>query len=178
MIANITPFKDHKTLFGAWAIFVKHFKTQQKDIFLLLAGRPEDKALVELKILGFDLNISDSVRFLGGTDKTNELINESDLVVHSSVKEGCPNAVCEAMALEKAVVGTDIPGNAEALTRTYEKLCLAEPKNPVDLADKMIYILEHPELRQELGAFNKKRIIEHYNVLQMLEKISKSLAKA
>ena len=176
MIANITSFKDHKTLFRAWSIVVKHFKRHQKKTSLLLAGKPNQATITELKILGFDLNISDSVIFLGGTDKTNELINESDLVVHSSIKEGCPNAVCEAMALEKTVVGTDIPGNAEALTRTYKSLCLAKPKNSEDLAKKLIYLLEHPEKRSELGIFNKKRIIAHYNVEQMLEKISGSLA--
>jgi glycosyltransferase involved in cell wall biosynthesis len=72
MIANITPFKDHKTLFKAWSSVENHFKVKQKDVFLLLAGRPEDKVVQELKILGFDLHISNSIRFLGGTNKTNE----------------------------------------------------------------------------------------------------------
>lgn len=178
MIANITPFKDHETLFKAWPLVMNHFKQQNQEVYLLLAGQPKKETITALKILGFDLRISDSVHFLGGTDKTNELINESDLVVHSSIKEGCPNAVCEAMALSKAVVGTDIPGNSEALTRNYENFCLSQPKNPDDLAQKIIHVLEHPELRNEIGNFNKKRIIEHYNVEQMLDKISKSLVKA
>lgn len=174
MVANITPFKDHETLLKAWALVVKHFKQQKQSIYLLLAGQPKNDTITELKLIGFDLNISESVRFLGGTDKTNELIYESDLVVHSSLKEGCPNAVCEAMALEKAVVGTNIPGNAEALTRTYESLCLAEPKNHTDLAKKIIFLLEHPNKQRVIGSFNKKRIIEHYNEEQMLEKITSS----
>ena len=177
MIANITPFKDHETLFKAWPIVVQHFKAKNKDVYLLLAGQPKQETITKLKLIGFDLNISNYVRFLGGTNKTNELINESDLVVHSSLMEGCPNAVCEAMALGKAVVGTDIPGNSEALTRTYQDMCLAEPQNPEDLAAKIIRLLENEGLRKELGAFNAKRIIEHYNVEQMLEKIAGSLAK-
>ena len=177
MIANITPFKDHKTLFKAWRSVENHFKLQQKDVFLLLAGRPEDKVLQELKILGFDLHISNSICFLGGTKRTNELINESDLVVHSSLTEGCPNAVCEAMALQKAVVGTNIPGNAEALTDTYKDFCLSNPKDANDLSEKIIYLLENPKLRSEIGIFNKERIIEHYNSNQMLEKLSKCFAK-
>jgi glycosyltransferase involved in cell wall biosynthesis len=174
MIANITPFKDHETLFKAWPLVVNHFKQQNQPICLLLAGQPKKETITMLKILGFDLRISDSLYFLGGTDKTNELISASDLVVHSSIKEGCPNAVCEAMALGKAVVGTDIPGNSEALTRTYENFCLSQPKNSDDLAQKIIHVLEHPELRNEIGNFNKKRIIEHYNVEQMLDKITAS----
>ena len=174
MIANITPFKDHETLFKAWPQVVKHFHAKNKSVYLLLAGQPKQETITNLKLIGFDLNISNHVRFLGGTNKTNELINESDLVVHSSLKEGCPNAVCEAMALGKAVVGTDIPGNSEALTRSYEAVCLAAPQNPEDLAAKIIHLLENEALRKELGTFNKNRIITEYNVEQMLEKITGS----
>ena len=174
MIANITPFKDHNTLFKAWPAVVNHFKTQNISVYLLLAGQSKKETITELKLIGFDLNIAESVRFLGGTDKTNELISESDLVVHSSLKEGCPNAVCEAMALGKAVVGTDIPGNSEALTRDYEQYCLAQPKNEKNLSKKIIYLLEHPELKEEIGVTNKKRIVAHYNVEQMLDKITSS----
>lgn len=177
MIANITPFKDHETLFKAWPVVVSHFNKKGQTVYLLLAGQPKQETITKLKLMGFDVNISAHVRFLGGISTTNELINESDLVVHSSLKEGCPNAVCEAMALGKAVVGTDIPGNSEALTRTYQDVSLAEPQNPEDLAAKIIHLLENEELRKELGAFNAKRIIEHYNVEQMLEKIAGSFSK-
>ena len=177
MIANITPFKDHATLFKAWAKVVEYFNSKGQKTHLLLAGQPKEETLASLKILGFDLNLSPSVHFLGSTTNTNELIKESNLMVHSSLTEGCPNAVCEAMALGKAVVGTDIPGNSEALTRTYQNVCLAAPQNPEDLAVKIIHLLENEALRKKIDAFNANRIIEHYNVEQMLEKICKSLAQ-
>jgi spore maturation protein CgeB len=51
---------------------------------------------------------------------------------------------------------------------------LAQPKNEKDLAEKIIYLLEHPELKEEIGVTNKKRIVAHYNVEQMLDKITSS----
>ena len=99
------------------------------------------KTVQDFKILGFDLNLSDSITFLGPIDSTNELIVESDLMVHSSNTEGCPNAVCEAMALGKPVVGTNISGIKQALGTEYGNYCLSEPNNPNDLAEKIIQLI-------------------------------------
>jgi len=118
--------------------------------------------------LAFDLGIADSIKLLGSIKTTNSLILESDLIVHSSNKEGVPNVLCEAMALQKAVVATDIPGDREALTDTYQDYTLSKPNNPKDLADKIIYLLEHPQLKEEIGVYNFERVKAHYTTEHMI----------
>ncbi len=177
MFANITKWKDHDTLFRAWHIVQNHFEPKGKDVKLLLAGDCRDTT-ENLKILGFDLNISGSVQFLGSISKVDELIRESDLVVHSSNTEGCPNAVCEAMALGLPVVATDIPGDREALSDTYEAYTLTKPNDPKDLAEKLIYLLEHKELADEIGTFNRNRIATHYTLDGMIEVLFSRFIKA
>ncbi|MBD3296384.1 MAG: glycosyltransferase, partial [Candidatus Omnitrophica bacterium] len=177
MIANITRYKDHRTLLSAWRIVRDYFETKQRKLILVCAGRLQENVL-ELKSLGFDLGIGKSVKFPGAVQNVNELVNESDLVVHSSNVEGCPNSVCEAMALGKAVVATDIPGDREALTATYEQYCLSRPNDPEDLAEKIIFLIENPSLREEVGRYNKRRIAEHYNEEQLLDVICPSFVQA
>jgi glycosyltransferase involved in cell wall biosynthesis len=177
MMANITKWKDHKTLFKAWKIVADHFNNKGVKIKLLLAGDCRETTQ-ELKVLGFDLNISDSVVFLGSILEVNELIIESDLIVHSSNHEGCPNAVCEAMALEKPVVGTDIPGVREALSDKFENYTLSIPNNDNDLAEKLIYMIEHPELANEIAQFNKKRIETDYTLQGMIDTLLPAFVKA
>ncbi len=168
MFANITYWKDHKTLVKAWYDVVAHFRAKNSDIKLVLAGDCRE-ATDELKIMAFDLNLSDSIIFIGSVLEVNELMMESDLVVHSSNTEGCPNAVCEAMALGKPVVATDIPGDREALSDRYETYTLTKPNDPKDLAEKLIYMLEHKELAAEIGAYNKGRIATHYTLEGMID---------
>lgn len=169
MLANVTRYKDHKTLFYAWQKVQEHFKRSTTSVKLLLAGHLKDKTTVQyLKAFGFDLNLSDSIAFLGPIDTTNELIMESELIVHSSNKEGCPNSVCEAMALAKPVVGTDISGMRQALGIDHYHYCLSEPNNPADLAQKIIHLLGNPELAQETGNFNLARIMDEFSIEDMV----------
>jgi glycosyltransferase involved in cell wall biosynthesis len=177
MMANITRYKDHNTLFRAWKLVVDHFKNKDIKVKLLLAGDCRETTQ-ELKVIGFDLNISDSVVFLGSILEVNALILESDLVVHSSNHEGCPNAICEAMALEKPAVGTDIPGVREALSDKFENYTLSKPNNEKDLADKLIYMLEHPKLASEIAKFNKRRIETEYTLQGMVDTLLPPFVKA
>ena len=176
MMANITRYKDHKTLFKAWQIVEKHFEKQEKKVMLLLAGDCRDTTK-DLKVLGFDLGISNSIKFLGSILEVNELILDSELVVHSSNHEGCPNAVCEAMALEKAVVGTDIPGVREALSGTYEEYTLTIRNDERDLGNKLIFMLEHPDLAKEIGIFNKNRTKTEYTLQGMVDTLLPAFIK-
>jgi len=169
MIANVTSYKDHKTLFYAWQKVQERFKLSGMSIKLLLAGHLKDKTTVQyLKTLGFDLNLSDSIRFLGLIDSTNELILESDLVVHSSNTEGCPNAVCEAMALGRPVVGTDISGIRQALGTNHKQYCISQSNNPQDLAEKIIRLIEDRALAEKVGNSNLERIKQVFSVEGMV----------
>ncbi len=168
MFANLIPFKDHLTLVKSWKKVVNHFSLQNTKIQLLLAGRGRQPTTNQIKILAFDLGIADSITLLGSISEVKELMLESDLVVHSSNTEGCPNAVCEAMSVGKAVVATDIPGDREALSEKFEQYTLSIPNNPDDLAKKMIKVLEDKQLANDIGAFNKQRIETEYTLEGMV----------
>lgn len=167
MVANITRYKDHVTLLDAWKRVRDSFTNQQAPV-LLLAGHLLEKSRVALlKEHAFDIGLSSSdVRFLGPVEDVNGLILESDLVVHSSLTEGCPNAVCEAMALGLAVVATDIPGCRQALGTQNEKW-LTEPENSSMMADRIIELLTNDELRRVLGNQNRSRIAADFSIAGM-----------
>ena len=132
---------------------------------LVLAGHLNDKAhVLKLKALTFDLELSPTVKFVGSIDTTDELMFESDLVVHSSVKEGCPNSVCEAMAVAKPVVCTDIPGTRQALDKSLWDTCLSEPHNETNLAENIIYFLENRKHALRVGTLNRERIEKEFSI--------------
>jgi glycosyltransferase involved in cell wall biosynthesis len=163
MIANITEFKDHETLIAAWRLIRDHFKLLPP--VLLLAGHQRDQAsLKRLKLQAFDLGLSgDDIKFLGPVGDVSSLIAASNLMVHSSITEGCPNAVCEAMALGKAVVATDIPGTQQALGEQGQPW-LAAPKDSAGLARRIIDLLEDGALCARVGHDNHKRVQSEFSI--------------
>ena len=162
MIANLTSFKDHGTLFDAWPEVRDHFPGDEGPVLLLAGSLGEKVTVAKMKTKAFDLGLSsDDVRFLGAVDDIPSLILDSDLIVHSSLKEGCPNAVCEAMSLSRAVIATDIPGCRQALG---DADCLVAPSDPKALARGIIALLENEALRTRKGQLNRERIATQFSM--------------
>jgi glycosyltransferase involved in cell wall biosynthesis len=169
MIANITTRKDHSTLLRAWKIVIDNFKKTKKVLpFLLLVGRKYD-TYDQLRLLAFDLNLSDHVHFYGEVNPVQAIIEKSYFCVFSSNLEGCPNGVLECMEQGKAVIGTRISGIVQALGAQYADRIYSEPNNPESMARKIIHLLERPDLVLELNAYNKKRILNEFSVKKMVE---------
>lgn len=168
MIANITKRKDHETLLKAWAIVIKVCKTKNLPLpFLVLAGRKAD-TYDSLRLLAFDLKLSEHIGFAGAINPVQGLISQSLFCVFSSNLEGCPNGVLECMEQGKAVVGTHISGVKQALGNTYVAQCLSEPNHPDDMAEKILKLYQQPELMSTIGAYNAARISTEFSVEQMV----------
>ena len=95
------------------------------------------------------------------------LLSRTDVVVHSSVKEGCPNGALEAMAHGLCVLGTDISGMRQALGNEVAVHCLAPPGESNRLAELMFAMASSPERREEFGRKNLSRIRSDFSVQQM-----------
>ena len=168
MIANVTNRKDHETLLKAWKIVIQDCKIKNLELpFLILAGRKAE-TYDKLRLLAFDLNLSNHIAFVGELNPVQDLISQSLFCVFSSNLEGCPNGVLECMEQGKAVVGTNISGLRQAMGDRYENVCLSEPNNPNSLAEKILGIITNNELREEIGLYNAKRIRKEFSVEQMV----------
>ena len=169
MIANITDRKDHDTLFKAWSIVILDCKSKQLELpFLVLAGRKAE-TYDKLRLLAFDLNLSNHMAFVGELNPVQDIISQSLFCVFSSNLEGCPNGVLECMEQGKVVIGTNISGVLQALGNNYNSQCLSEPNNAEDLASKIISLYEKPSLLVEIGQYNKQRINTEFSVKKMAE---------
>ena len=168
MIANVTNRKDHETLLKAWKIVIQDCKIKNLELpFLILAGRKAE-TYDKLRLLAFDLNLSNHIVFVGELNPVQDLITQSLFCVFSSNLEGCPNGVLECMEQGKVVVGTNISGLRQAMGENYAEMCLSEPNNPNSLAEKILGIINNNELRIEIGLYNERRILEEFSIEQMV----------
>ena len=160
MTANLTKYKDHDTLLRAFAL--ARSQASGNRLHLVLAGRPDERA-VHLKALAFDLGLGESLHFLGTVPDMDPLYAAADLIVHSSMLEGCPNAVLEGMSHAKCVVGTDITGLRQALGEEGADGFLAPPQNAAALADRIVNALRSDDLLRASGERNRLRIAKEFS---------------
>lgn len=107
--ADLSVRKNQPMLFDA----LQKIAEKNKNVKLLLPGQPI--RLEEYKKMISERGIADNVEFLGYRRDINNLVGLSDLSVASSFQEGLPINIIEAMAMDNAIVATDVRGNNDAV---------------------------------------------------------------
>ena len=73
-----------------------------------------------------------------------------------SFREGMPRALLEAMDLSLPCVGSDTRGIRDLIDKNGGYIC--KPDNQNEFADAFNKLLQSPQLRKEMGAYNKKKV--------------------
>ncbi|MFZ5884095.1 MAG: glycosyltransferase family 4 protein [Chloroflexota bacterium] len=85
-----------------------------------------------------------------GREELTRIMNETDLFLLSSVLEGQPLVIVEAMAYGCPIVSTNVGGIPELITDGVNGL-LCSPADPKCLAEKITRLADDPALREQLG---------------------------
>lgn len=136
-----------------------------KDIRLFIVGDGELRNELENKVK--ELDLQDSVTFLGYRKDIAECINSFDFCVLPSVFEGFGLVAIEAFMNEKTIVATDIPGLNEVVTK--ENGILVPAKDPVALASAIDKLATDATLRQKLASQAKKDYENRFSYPMFLE---------
>ncbi len=101
MAARFSFQKDYETLIKSFVGLPEYFK-------LILAGDGEN--LNKCMMLVDQLNLKDKIKFIGSRNDIYSIIKMSDINILSSRYEGFGLSIVEAMALNKAVIGSNVDG--------------------------------------------------------------------
>lgn len=136
---------------------------------------------VSLKSLVLELGVSEYVTFIGWVDykEMAELLHNCDIYVSTALSDGTPVSVLEAMACAKACIVTDVGGVSEWIEDGVNG-CLLTPKNPKELAQKILGLAADPIKREKLGK-NASQVIEQkgdwYRIMEDVRKQYLELVK-
>jgi glycosyltransferase involved in cell wall biosynthesis len=99
------------------------------------------------------------VELLGALDSTavRSRLRATRALVNSSVSEGIPTSLLEAMACSVPVVASDCGGVAEAVTDGREGLLVA-PRDPAAMAAALERLARDPGLRERMGRAGRARV--------------------
>ncbi len=145
-IGRLLPQKNYFMLLKAFQLV--HDKHEQ--YILRIFG--EGNGRMDLEKLSMELNIHDFVKFEGFCLDVHQRIRDADIYVLSSDFEGMPNALMEAMAMGFPVVSTDCPAGGPAeLIVDGENGLLVEVGDAVEMAQQIIFLIEHNEVKTKLA---------------------------
>jgi glycosyltransferase involved in cell wall biosynthesis len=162
--ARLHRKNDHATLIQA----IAGLSARWPEARLLLVGRgPEE---TRLRKLVDALGVSSRVHFLGEYPDVASSLAQMDVYVQSSVAEGMPNSVLEAMATGLPVVATAVGGTPEIVTDGETGL-LVPPGDPVALAEAIDKLLADPRLAEAFGRAGRARVEAHFGEKLMLQQV-------
>ena len=122
-------------------------KTHPEARFIIVGeGEEKEQLHVQVKAKG----LQDKVLFLGYRSDIQNVMSQLDFVVLSSLWEGLPLTPIEAYSVGKTVIGTAVDGTPEIIRDGVDGY-LVEPRNPMQLAEKMNELIENPEMRENMG---------------------------
>lgn len=128
-----------------------------------------------LEALRASLNLSDSVHFLGQVQNVEEWLARAGLMIHSSRREGFPNAVLEAMGMGAAVICADCPSGPAELIQDGVNGRLVPVGDVGALARVMAELMKRPQARERLG-LEAVRVRQQYDPCTIMAKWEACLA--
>lgn len=121
------------------------------------------------KKLAADLQLSDSVKFLGSRGDVPRLLQASDLYVSSSMVEGMPLAVMEAMSAGLPVVATGVGDLPDMINPACGGLVPAG--QPQQLAEAILATISNRQKMRDMGEHARQYAVDNFSSAAWMDKL-------
>jgi colanic acid/amylovoran biosynthesis glycosyltransferase len=177
-IARLVPEKGLE--YGIRSIKGILRKNSSAQIQYTIVGDGEQKS--QLEKLTRTLNLTGIVRFLGSLDQSGvrKALREADIFLLPSINEALPVCLMEAQATGLPVVASAV-GSVDKLVNNGRSGFLVQAGDVDLLAEKLIYLIEHPEIWPEMGRAGRAYVEANYDIEKLnnrLVEIYRSLLDA
>jgi glycosyltransferase involved in cell wall biosynthesis len=163
-VGRLNPEKDYPTFLRAAEALLR---SDRRYYFAITGGGPLESSL---KRLAQSMGIADRMMFLGHTTDVRNVYDAMDVYVLSSTREGLPNTVLEAMAMEVPIVATDVDGVTEAVTDQHEAY-VVPPRDANGIAAAVQALIARPDLRARLVRAARERIENEFGFATRMRRI-------
>lgn len=161
ILARLDKVKDHVTFLKAVNEVLKKHK-----IKVLIAGEGPEKEEIEKMLKEY--GIEKDVYLLGYVKDAYSFINAIDINCLTSVSESFPYTILEGAKFKKPVITTNV-GGINKLVKNGVNGFLIEVGDYLELADKIVYLVENEEERTKMGQRLHDDVCEKYSYNSMAQ---------
>lgn len=161
-VAELNKNKNQIILINLMEKLVK----TKNNVRLLLVGDGKLKEYYQEIVR--EKSLDKNIIFLGRRNDIQQILSITDIYVASSIREGLPINIMEAMYMELPIVATANRGHNELLNNGSGYIVKSEK----ELYDKILQLIDNKELRKKIGHRAKKNVAKYE-----LDKIIKELAR-
>ena len=148
----------------------KIVKAKHPYLELLIAGDVYSENPSSLTLQDIEkLKKTTGVSFLGHVDDMQPLLDDCDIVVLPSYREGTPRILIEAAAMQKPIVATDIAG-CRGLVVDGENGFLVPVKSVEPVVDALEKLIIDADLRVRFGRRGREIVLGEFDEVTVLEK--------
>jgi len=169
VIIDIAEFIKRKNLYSLIEAFSRVL-TYDESAKLLIVG--DGTLFNKISDMLENKKLKGKVILPGRRSDIPELLYMSNLFAFTSIHEGLPKSVMEAMAMEKPVVAYNIRGVRDLVEDGVNGFLV--PFGDIEsFADKIIYLMDNPEVAKETGKRGREKILKEFS----LDKVIKDMKK-
>ena len=182
-VGRLTPIKDPDLFLASARCLVQN----GGSLCFVLVGDGELRPPCETQAAGAEFG--GTVHVAGWRQKLDRVYADLDIVVSSSINEGTPVCLLEAMASARAFVSTDVggvrdlmvgPGKRQGDLEIFENGILV-PRDAEVLAHAIAYLIENPRIRRAMGRVGRSFVRTRFSSQRLaddLESLYLSLARS
>ncbi|AWW39950.1 glycosyl transferase [Streptomyces sp. AS58] len=162
---RVDPIKDLETLIHAYAAV----RAELPETRLRLFGPvpPGGEAYrTRLEKLAAELGVTDGLSFEGRISEVWRAYAAGHVVMLSSISEGFPFSIIEAMSCGRTTVSTDVGGVREAVGDTG---LVVPPREPEMMAAAALTLLKDDTRRLRLGEMSRQRVIDRFTLRRSVD---------
>jgi glycosyltransferase involved in cell wall biosynthesis len=169
----LSNFKKQKSPLDVVEVAAELVLKVPQALFLWAGDGPllrEAERLIEEKALKSNFEL------LGWRDDVGKLLAASDTLLLTSIYEGLPRVVLQAMAAGKPVVATAVSGTPEAVQQGITGYL--NPAHDVQgMAESLFKIISNPRKARKMGEAGRKALKGTFLIREMLKEIEKTYEK-
>lgn len=165
-VGRLVAAKDYAALINAFKKLIEEGLNTE----LIFVGDGPERSRLESMVK--DLEIAQYVRFLGFQADVKSSLSKFDIFALSSLTEGIPIAMLEAMAMGVPVVATRVGGIPEVIEDNVDGL-LVEARNPLALADALMKLIKDNSFRKRIGETSRTKVARLFSCKVICEQYEK-----
>lgn len=160
IVGRLVPIKDLDTFIDAASLVA----SRKDGVRFAVVGDGEERTRLEARAASV---LGDRIHFFGWRKDPAAVFGDLDLVVNTSLNEGTPVALIEALAACRPVVATAVGGTPDLLDRGRFGT-LVPARSPDQIAHAIQSALDSPESSLRMATVGRAAVLTHYSVARLL----------